>query len=82
MQLEAIPPSPVASYVVEEADPCLTTTSLQAVIESNKVSPEPPFLQTEQSQLPQLLLIRPVLQIPHSFVALLWTRSSALMSFL
>ena len=28
-------------------------------------SPEPPLLQTKQSQLPQLLLIRPVLQTPH-----------------
>uniref|UniRef100_A0A8C3LZG9 Oxidoreductase FAD/NAD(P)-binding domain-containing protein n=1 Tax=Chrysolophus pictus TaxID=9089 RepID=A0A8C3LZG9_CHRPC len=39
----------------------------QVVIESNKVSPEPSLLQTEQSQLPQPLLIRPVLQTPHQF---------------
>ena len=45
--------------------PHLTTTSFQAAVESNKVSPEPPPLQTEQSQLPQPLPIRPVLQIPH-----------------
>ena len=34
----------------EEADPQLTTTSLQVVIESNKVSPEPPLLQTDDEQ--------------------------------
>ena len=59
VQLEAIPSSPITSHPREEVDPQLTTTSLQAVIESNKVSPEPPLLQTEQSQLLQLLLIRP-----------------------
>ena len=52
-QLEAIPSSPVTSYMREEADPQLTATSLQVVIESNMVSPEPPLLQTEQSQLPK-----------------------------
>ena len=64
-QLEAIPSSPITSYMGEEADPQLTTTSLQVVTESNKVSSEPPLLQTEQSQLLQPLLIRPVLQTPH-----------------
>ena len=41
-QLEAIPSSSIASYTREEADPQLTTTSLQVVIESNKVFPEFP----------------------------------------
>ena len=49
VQLEAIPSSPVIARMREEDDPHLPTTSLQAVIESNKVSPEPPLLQTEQS---------------------------------
>ena len=40
-QLEAIPSSPITSHTREEADPQLTTTSLQVVIE---VSPEPPLL--------------------------------------
>ncbi len=71
MQLEAIPSSPITSYVRKEADPHLTTTSLQVAVEGNNVSPELPLLQTEQSQLPQLLPIRLVLQTPHSFVALL-----------
>ena len=66
-QLEAIPSSPIASHTREEADPQLTTTSLQVVIESNKVSPEPPLLQTEQSQLLQPLFIRPVLQTPGGY---------------
>ena len=43
-QLEAIPSSPITSHTREEADPQLTTTSLQVVLESNKVSPEPPLL--------------------------------------
>ena len=59
------------------ADPRLTTISLQEVVGSNKFSPEPPLLQTEQSWLPQPLPIRSVLQTPHSFDALLWTRSRA-----
>jgi len=66
VQLEAILSSPLASYM-EEADPCLTITSLQVVVESNKVSPQTPLLQTKQYQFHQLLLIRLVLQIPHQF---------------
>ena len=65
MQLEAIPPSPITSYVGEEANSHLTTASLQVVVESNKVSPEPPLLLTRYSQFTQSLLIRPVLQTPH-----------------
>jgi len=37
-QLEAIPSSPITGYTREEAEPQLTTISLQVVIESNKVS--------------------------------------------
>jgi len=37
-QLEVIPSSPITGYTREEAAPQLTTTSLQVVIESNKVS--------------------------------------------
>ena len=47
VQLEAIPSSPITSYTREEADPQLTATSLQAVIECSKVSPEPLLLQTD-----------------------------------
>ena len=65
VQIEAIPSSPTTSYTREEADPQLTSISLQVVIESNKVSPELPLLQTEQSQLLQHLLVRPELQTPH-----------------
>ena len=42
MQLEAIASRPIASYLGEETNTCLTTTSFQVVIESNKVSPQPP----------------------------------------
>jgi len=55
-------------YLGEEADPHLTTTSFQVVGEYDKVSPEPPLLQTEEPQLPQLLLLRLVL---HPLTALL-----------
>jgi len=55
----------------EEANSHLTATSFQAAVESYKVSPEPPLLQAEQSQLSELLLIRPMLQSPQSFVAVL-----------
>ena len=49
----------------EEADTQIATTSFQTVAESDKVTPEPPFLQTKQPELPQLLLVRLVLQTPH-----------------
>ncbi|KAK4824710.1 LOW QUALITY PROTEIN: hypothetical protein QYF61_017936 [Mycteria americana] len=39
--------------------------NLLSVVESNKVSPQPPFLQAKQSQLPQPLLIRFLLQTLH-----------------
>ena len=44
VQLEAIPSSPVASYMGVEADPHLSTASLQILLESDKVSPESPLL--------------------------------------
>jgi len=36
-QLEAIASSPIASYLGEETNTCLTTTSFQVVVESNNV---------------------------------------------
>ncbi|KAK4830604.1 LOW QUALITY PROTEIN: hypothetical protein QYF61_012030 [Mycteria americana] len=57
-QLEAISSCPIACYLGEETDPHLSTTSFQAVVESNKVSPQPPFLQAKQPQFPQLFLTR------------------------
>ena len=50
---------------LRKGQPQLTATSLQVVIESSKVSPEPPLLLIEQSQLLQPLLIRPLRQTPH-----------------
>ncbi|KAK4825213.1 hypothetical protein QYF61_025141 [Mycteria americana] len=64
-QLEAISSRPIACYLGEETDPHLPTASFQAVVESDKVSPQPPFLQAKQPQLPQPLLIRLVLQTLH-----------------
>ena len=42
---KAIASRPLASYLGEETNPCLTTTSFQVAVESNKVSPQPPLLQ-------------------------------------
>ncbi|KAK4824318.1 LOW QUALITY PROTEIN: hypothetical protein QYF61_013593 [Mycteria americana] len=64
-QLEAISSHPITCYLGEETDPHLSTTSFQAVVESNKVSPQPPFLQAKQPQFPQPLLISLVLQTLH-----------------
>ncbi|KAK4817040.1 hypothetical protein QYF61_026166 [Mycteria americana] len=64
-QLEAISSHPITCYLGEETDPHLSTTSFQAVVESDKVSPQPPFLQAEQPQLPQPLPISLVLQTLH-----------------
>ena len=61
MQLEAIASHPIASYLREDTNICLTTTSFQVVVESNKVPPQPPLLQAKQPQLPQPLLVRLVL---------------------
>ena len=52
-------------YLGGEANPLLATTSLHTVVESNDISPEPPLLQTKQSQFPQPLLIRLVFLILH-----------------
>ncbi|KAK4828257.1 hypothetical protein QYF61_024864 [Mycteria americana] len=79
VQLEAISSCPITCYQGEETDPHHSTTSFQVVVESNKVSPQPPFLQAKQPQFPQPLLIRLVLQTLTSFVALLWTRSGTSM---
>jgi len=65
VQPESVPSSPIASYMGEEANPHHPPTCLQAVVERDKVSPEPPLLQTEQSWFPQLFPIRSVLQTPH-----------------
>ena len=59
-QLEAIPSHPIASHLGEEANPQLTTASFQGVVESEKVSSEPPLLQNQQFQFSQLLLLRVV----------------------
>jgi len=63
-QIEGIAFHPIASYLGEEINTCLTTLSFQVVVESNNVPPQPPLLQSKQSQIPQLFLIKLVLQ-PH-----------------
>ena len=41
MQFEAILSSPISTYVGEETNPHLTTTSFQVAVGSDEVSPEP-----------------------------------------
>jgi len=48
VQHEAIPSWPFASYLREESDPHLATTSFQVVVEGYEVTSEPPLLQTKQ----------------------------------
>ncbi|KAK4817018.1 hypothetical protein QYF61_025938 [Mycteria americana] len=64
-QLEAISSHPITCYLGKETNTHLATTSFHVVVESDKVSPQPPSLQTKQPQFPQLLLIRLVLQTLH-----------------
>jgi len=56
MQPEAISSCPITSYLGEETNTCLTTTSFQVVVESDKVCLQLPFLQAEQPQFPELVL--------------------------
>ena len=65
VQLQAIPSSPIDSYMEEETNPHSTTIFIQVVVESDRVIPEPPLMWTKQSQLPQLLLITFALQTLH-----------------
>ena len=57
MQLEAIASYPIASYLGEETNTHLTTASSQVAVESDKVPPQPPLLQTKQPQFSQPFLI-------------------------
>ena len=50
--------------------PHLATTSCQVVVESDDVSSELPPLHSEQSQIPQLLPVRLVLQTLHPLCCL------------
>ncbi|KAK4815625.1 LOW QUALITY PROTEIN: hypothetical protein QYF61_004840 [Mycteria americana] len=55
----------VRSLVTWEKRPTPPLYNLLSAGESDKVSPQPPFLQPKQPQFPQLLLIRLVLQTLH-----------------
>lgn len=63
-----LPFPPITSHLGKEAKPHPTTISPQAIVESNKVSAEPPLLQTKQLQFPQLLPIRPEQDLALGFV--------------
>lgn len=63
-QPETISSCPIAGYL-GESNPHVAMSSSQAVLESNNVSPELPFLWAEQPHILQLLLIRHLLQTLH-----------------
>ncbi|GAB0177002.1 solute carrier family 13 member 4 [Grus japonensis] len=65
VQLEAVFPHAIASHLGEETNTHLATASFRVVVDSDKVSPQPPLLQVKQPQFPQLLLIRLVLYTLH-----------------
>ncbi|KAF4804897.1 hypothetical protein TURU_003799 [Turdus rufiventris] len=81
-QLETMSSGSVSCCLVKETDPHLTTTTFQEVVESDKVTPESPFLQAKQPQPPQLFLIGLRFQALHQPCCLLWTGSSISTSFL
>jgi len=58
VQLKAITSRAISSYPEKEAEPPITTVSFQVIVEKEEVFPEPPLLQTEQSQFPQPLFIK------------------------
>ncbi|KAJ7403653.1 hypothetical protein BTVI_75813 [Pitangus sulphuratus] len=51
VQLEATCSCPVTSSLEEEIDLRLDTTSFQVVVESDKATPESPFLQAKYPQI-------------------------------
>uniref|UniRef100_A0A8B9MEC2 Phospholipid scramblase n=1 Tax=Accipiter nisus TaxID=211598 RepID=A0A8B9MEC2_9AVES len=53
IHFEAISSCPIVCYLGKETDTHLATISFQVVVESDKVSSQPPLLQTKQPQLPQ-----------------------------
>ena len=52
VQLEAIASHAITCYLGKETDTHLATAYFEVVVESNKVSPQPPFLQDKQPQFP------------------------------
>ena len=57
MQPEAVSSHLIASDLGEESNTHLTTSSFQVALESVKVSPQPPLLQTKQPHFPQWAVV-------------------------
>jgi len=58
MQLEAIASHPIVGYLGEDINTCLTTTAFQAVVESDKVSPQEPSNSLVKLSVPHLVVLR------------------------
>ena len=54
--LEATASHPITSYLGEETNTCLTRISFQVVVESNKVSPQPPSYRDPSAETPNHIL--------------------------
>lgn len=79
VQIEAVSSCLIAGCLGEEVKSHLAAFSCQGFVQSQKFPREPPFLQAESPQLPQLLL---VVQTLHWLHSLLWASSSPSLSFL
>ena len=64
-QLWTIPTRPNTGSPGEEISTSLSLSAPQEAVESNEVTPQPPALQTRQTQCPQLLFIRHAFQPFH-----------------
>lgn len=69
-----IDPYPVAGHHSEESVPILLTPALQIFVCIDMVLSQS-FLQAKQAQLPQLSLLREILQSLHHFVKLVFHNS-------
>ncbi|RMC15821.1 hypothetical protein DUI87_08025 [Hirundo rustica rustica] len=64
-QLKTVSSRSVNCCLEKETGPQLSPTTLQGVVESDKITSESPFLQAKQPQFPQLFLTVLVFQAPH-----------------
>ena len=80
-QLWTIPMRPICRYQGEELSASISISPPQEAIESNEVTPQPPFLQTRQTQSPSPHIIGHAFQPFHQLCAFLWRHSRAFTSF-
>lgn len=67
---KAISSSPVTAGMAGETNLYLTTASFQVVVESDELLSEPPLLKNKQTQIPQPLLIKHILELTQTLLHL------------